>query len=159
MPEGSPLSEKELFETLCRYCAYRERAVSEVRAKLASLTDDSTAIHNVTEALERERMVDDARFARVYARSKHRYNHWGRVRIRIELRRRRIDDTHIEDALDALDPTDYRETLERLVERNLRRWTGPDTFARRGKAQGYLRRKGYEAELVREVLDRHLPLN
>lgn len=159
MPEGSPLSEKELFEKLCRYCAYRERAVSEVRTKLGSLTDDSAAIDHVVEALKRERMVDDARFARVYARSKHRHNHWGRVRIRIELGRRRVNDAHIEDALDALDPADYLETLEGLVERNLRRWTGPDAFARRGKALGFLRRKGYEADLVRDVLDQHLPLD
>lgn len=159
MPEGSPLSEKELFEKLGRYCAYRERAVSEVRTKLASLTDDRTAIEHVVEALVRERMVDDGRFARVYARSKHRHNQWGRVRIRLELARRHVDDAHIEDGLAELDEDDYLATLEDLVERNLRRWTGRDAFARRGKAQAFLRRKGYEAHLVHDVLDRHLPLD
>ena len=91
----------EALAKMEHFCAYRERCPKEVRTKLAALGVRGQSAEQIYQVLEEEGFFNEERFAMAFAGGKFRVNHWGRVRIRIELRMRSIAPHLIEQALAA----------------------------------------------------------
>ena len=125
------------------YCTYELREKMRRRGLSPADSDKIIAL------LERDRLVDDARYARVTARSKLLYNQWGRAKISLFLRARRIARGDIEAALAALDEEEYLATLGRVVDSKMRR-LGEEalTFEGRGKVYRHAMSKGFESPLI-----------
>ena len=102
-----PLTPDEVLIKLEHFCAYRERCPKEVRSKLAELGMKGADAEQIFSVLEEDGYFNEARFALAYAGGKFRINHWGRVRIRLELRMRDIAPTVVREALDAIDEAVY----------------------------------------------------
>jgi regulatory protein len=77
---------------------------------------------------------------------------WGKVKIRYELKQRQVSDYCIKKALAAIEEEDYLKTLGRLATGKWETLKGETAFARRGKLQEYLVRKGYEQDVIHEVI-------
>jgi regulatory protein len=132
------------------YCAYQERSHAEVRQKLYGYglwKDD-------VEALMAELITDDylneERFAIAYAGGHFRLKHWGRIKIRYELRQKQVSDYNIKRGLESIDEEDYLKLLSSLAKEKWNSFNNSDQtdFIRRVKTQAYLIQKGFEAELV-----------
>lgn len=132
------------------YCAYQERSHAEVRQKLYGYglwKDD-------VEALMAELITDDylneERFAIAYAGGHFRLKHWGRIKIRYELRQKQVSDYNIKRGLESIDEDDYLKLLSSLAKEKWNSFNNSDQtdFIRRVKTQAYLIQKGFEAELV-----------
>ena len=80
MKTGS--KEKDLFLKLCRYCAYRERCISELRDKMKTLELSDDIQGKLIELLKKENFVHEKRFAESYVRGKFRNNAWGMQKIK-----------------------------------------------------------------------------
>ena len=72
------------------YCAYQERCQQEVRDKLYSWGLHEVQVENVIADLIASNFINEERFAKAYAGGKFRIKKWGRVKISIELKRRKI---------------------------------------------------------------------
>ena len=96
--------------------------------------------------------LDDARFARRYAEDKRELSGWGPERIRETLLSRGVLLDDIEAALDA-DSLD--EQLERATELLERKGGDLDSDVARGRALGFLTRRGYDYEIAYEAVRRH----
>ncbi len=141
-----PLTPDEALAKLEYFCAYRERCSKEVYLRMAELGMRGADAEHIFEVLQQDGFVDDARFAIAYAGGKFRMNHWGRVRIRIELRMRNIEPALIQQALDAIDPAEYAVVLQELLVKKKAYYAG-DASAR-DKSAAALLRAGFESELV-----------
>lgn len=128
------------------FCAYRERCPKEVRAKLAELGMKGADAAQILEVLSGDGFFDEERFAFAYAGGKFRMNHWGRARIRQELRMRDINESVIRRALDSIDEHEYLKLLKQLVEKKSRQYAGQEHA--REKTAASLIRAGFEPELV-----------
>lgn len=95
-----PESEK-LLARMMRHCALRECCRSDIRRKLAVLPADQAEA--LLETLCREGFVDDARYARAFARDKSALQGWGNIKIKLALQKKQIDATAIAAALEAID--------------------------------------------------------
>jgi regulatory protein len=145
-PPAQPLTPDEILAKLENYCAYRERSPKEVRAKLAELGARHDIADQIYTVLETDGYFNEARFAQAFAGGKFRINHWGRVRIRIELRMRGIAPNLIRDALAAIDETEYIALLQRLLEQKREYYAGADNA--REKTVAALMRAGFEQDLI-----------
>lgn len=145
-----PLSPDEVLVKMEHFCAYRERCAKEVRAKLADLGMRGAEAGQIFEVLREDGFFNEARFALAFAGGKFRINHWGRIRIRQELRMRDIAPAVVQQALHSIDEEDYLKLLEQLVEKKRRQYEG-DIQARE-KAAASLIRAGFEQELVFKYL-------
>lgn len=136
-----------------QYCGFQERCASEVRTKLYAFGINGASATTILEHLEAEGFLDEERFVRTFARSKFRQNHWGRVRIRMELKKRRISERLIGIGLSEIDETEYAQKIIQLYQQKLRALPdeNPDN---RIKAIHFLLQKGYESEVVRENIGR-----
>jgi regulatory protein len=145
-----PLTPDEALIKMEHFCAYRERCPKEVRARLAELGVQGQDAAQIFEVLRADGFFDEERFALAFAGGKFRSNHWGRVRIRGELRMRDIAPDVVARALDSIDEDDYRAVLKKLLDKKREQYEGDDQA--REKSAAALIRAGFEPELVFKCL-------
>ncbi|HRI61124.1 MAG TPA: regulatory protein RecX, partial [Saprospiraceae bacterium] len=145
-----PLTPDEALAKLEHFCAYRERCPKEVRTKLAELGVGGKDAAQIFEVLQEDGFFNEARFAMAYAGGKFRINHWGRIRIRQELKMRDIAPDLIQQALDSIDEAEYLKLLQQLLEKKRSQYKDDDRA--REKTAASLIRSGFEPELVFQYL-------
>ncbi|MFK7808080.1 MAG: regulatory protein RecX [Saprospiraceae bacterium] len=156
--EKKHLTKDEALSKLQRYCAYQDRCHQEVRNKLIELGVYGLDLENVITELISENFLNEERFARSYAGGKFRVKRWGRVRIKLELRKRRISAYCIKKGLSEIGDQDYRTTLELLLEKKNNLLTERNTFKKNGLLAKYAINKGFESFLVWEIIKEKWPL-
>jgi len=135
------------------YCAYQERCHSEVKEKLYALGLYKQEVEACLSQLIEENYLNEERFAQQFAGGKFRMKHWGRVKIKYELKQRQVSDYCIRKGLKEIDEEAYTNTLEKLAKE---KWETLDKesnqFAKMKKLQDYLLQKGFEQDLIRQQL-------
>lgn len=134
------------------YCAYQERSQQEVRDKLYDWGLWPDAVEQIITYLIEENYLNEERFAKAYVQGKFNQKQWGRIKIKIGLKTKRVSPNLIKKALLIIDPDDYINALTRLIEKKAPSVSEKDSFKRRYKLQQYAMSRGYEADLISEVL-------
>jgi hypothetical protein len=86
------ITEQEAFLQLAALCAQAEHCEQEMRDKLKRWELDTAAADRIIVRLQKERYIDDARYARAFVKDKIRYNKWGRRKVEQALWQKRIAD-------------------------------------------------------------------
>ena len=94
--------------------------------------------------------LNEERFARSFARGKHRIKEWGKTRIVNELKQRQISPPNIKLALTEISAEAYEETFEKLSQRIWDSILEKHPLKKRKKYCDYLLRKGWESDRVYE---------
>ncbi|MGC4041229.1 MAG: regulatory protein RecX [Flavobacterium sp.] len=134
------------------YCSYQERCHQEVIQKGYDLGLKQQDIDAVIVHLLQNNFLNEERFARSFARGKHRIKFWGKVRIVNELKLRQISAPNIKCGLSEISEEEYLETLGQLAERHWQGIAERDIQKKKKKFCDYLLRKGWESHLVYEKL-------
>ncbi len=150
--EKKYLSTADALVKMQRFCAYQERCHSEVRSKLLELGIYGDDLEEIIAALITDNFLNEERFARAFARGKFRIKQWGKNRIRIELSRRDISDYCIRKAMEEIEEPEYRAALQSLLEKKAASLKTDDDFIVKNTVAQYAMQRGFEAELVWEML-------
>ncbi|SEP43069.1 regulatory protein RecX [Mucilaginibacter sp. OK283] len=134
------------------YCAYQERSQQEVRDKLYEWGLWPDAIEQVISELIQGNFLNEERFAKAYAKGKFSQKAWGRIKIKQGLKQKRVPDVLIKKAMLTIDADDYFAVLTRLLDKKAGTINEKNELKRRYKLQQYAMGRGYEADLVAEVL-------
>jgi regulatory protein len=135
-----------------RYCNYQERSQQEVRDKLYELGAATDEVNQLIAELIEAGLLNEERFARSFARGKFKLKQWGRIKIIHELKAHRISAYLIKKALSEIDPGEYFSTA---LKYGRRKWEGlkeADSAAKRSKVFRYLQQKGYEPNIISEII-------
>jgi len=143
-----------LKQKAARYCAYRDRCTAEVEIKLLQLEATQPQLEEVIHWLKNEKYLDDARFAATFARSKFKSNKWGRNRIVMELKTRNIDPVQISQALKEINNEEYIKVLQSLAHKKIEQVKDDDPYIIKQKTAVYLQGKGFEPDLIWQVLEK-----
>ena len=139
------------------YCAYQERSQEEVRQKLREWRLDEEETEQLITTLIEENFLNEERFAYAFATGKHRMKQWGKIKIKMGLKRKGVSSPLIRMALQKLDDQEYRKTLGQILTKEAHTLKEKDPFKRKYKLIQAGLRKGYEQELILELLtDNHL---
>lgn len=141
---------KEAILKIEHYCAYQERCHQEVESKLWEMKLDSDERDQVMAHLIDQNFLNEERFARSFARGKHRIKHWGKIRIVNELKLRKINQTLIRMALNEITDEEYFETFEALSQKNWESIRETNSLKKRKKFCDFLLRRGFESHLIYE---------
>ena len=126
-----------------------ERAKTDVCVCRPGLS--ASEADEVVARLRAERFLDDERYARAFVHDKLAFNRWGRLRLRRELRAKRIAAEAIDAALVAIDEVAYRDTLLALLRAKLPQ--GGDTSPQaRARLLRNAMAHGFETSLVIDCL-------
>ena len=147
------LTRDQALQKTKHFCAYQERCHSEVKDKLYGFGLRKVEVEELLSVLIDEDYLNEQRFAIQFAGGKFRMKQWGRVKIRYELRQKQVSDYCIRKALAAIDEGDYLHTLQRLYDdKKATLRSVNNIFIRKRKLQDYLLQKGYESELISQLL-------
>jgi len=146
-------TEAQLYPAALRILMRRAHSVHEMRKALARRCEDEQLVQQVMARLKQEQLIDDARYALDFARSRARNRAQGRFRIARELRARGVPDRHIDAALDdAFAETDETELLRKRIDRKLRLLRGPLDEKKRASIYRSLIGAGFDSDSVRRAL-------
>src|ERR1700688_1600996 len=95
------LTREQALQKARHYCAYQERCHSEVKEKLYSFGLGKKDVEESLSQLIEENYLNEERYAIQYAGGRFRLKHWGRVKIRYELRQKLVSEYCIGRALAA----------------------------------------------------------
>lgn len=143
-----PLSINEITSKMEHYCAYQERCHGEVVSKLKTMGLSRNEIDAIVVHLIDGNFLNEERFARAFARGKHRIKSWGISRIVNELKARNISQYNINAALKEINADEYDAAFHNLAERHWQGMTERHPLKRRKKFCDFLLRKGYDSDLV-----------
>jgi len=146
------ISKQQALLKMQRYCAYQERSHYETRSKLLSLGIYGEDLEQVMTELVESGFLNEERFARSFARGKFNMKKWGRVRITQELKRRQISAWCIRKAMEEIDPGEYADALKAILHKKATEYAANLPHERRVKLIRYGLQKGYESELIQELL-------
>jgi regulatory protein len=118
---------------------------------------DEDAVAAEITRLEDLGLIDDAALADMLVRTRHERKGLGRSALASELRRRHVEQQHIDAALTQIDDDDERATAVQLARDRARRLHGVDQETAVRRLSGYLMRKGYSSEVVRSAVREALP--
>jgi len=153
---GSPRkaeSESELHDAALRALMRRAHSVYEMRKALERRSDDAAAVKNVLARLKREKLLDDARYAKQFARYRTESRRQGRFRIARDLRARGVPDRHIAAALhEALQETDEAGAVRKRIERKLKLYRGEIDERKIASIYRSLLRAGFPSDAIRREL-------
>ncbi len=135
------------------WCAYQERAQQEARDKLYELGMWPEAVENIISKLIEDNFLNEERFAMQFARGKFNIKKWGRIKIRMELKQKRISEYCLKKAMQQIDETEYIKTLKKLIEVKRKLINEKNAVKLKYKLMNYALSKGYEKDLVFDVLN------
>lgn len=145
-------SYKDLLLKAAHYCAYQERCHEEVREKLAEWGAYGDDAGYILQQLIEQGYLNEERFAQAFAGGKFRTKKWGRIRITLELKARKVSDYCIRSAMKEIDEGDYTKALRELAEEKYAAVKDRNPLVKKNKTAAFLIGKGYEPELVWDQL-------
>lgn len=135
-----------------RYCAYQERTQQEVRNKLYSYGLAGDVVEDLLAELITEGFVNEERYTKAFCRGKFINNKWGRIKITLELRQKKISEYCIRTGLQEIEEEDYLKLLKNLTDQKWKSLEGEDAYVRKHKTARYAIGKGFEPELVWQAI-------
>ena|SRR5690554_3002170 len=131
-----------------QFCAYQERCHKEVVQRLYQWRATPEDQNEILVHLIENNFLNEERFARSFARGKHRIKKYGKVKIVNELKFRNISSYNIQKALEEISGQEYQLAFEELSEKAWHSINEKNQLKKKKKFCDYLFRKGYESELV-----------
>jgi regulatory protein len=139
-----------VLQKLEYYCSYQERCHVEVTEKLRSFAISVHDRNTIIVHLIEHNFLNEERFASVFSLSKFHQKKWGKIRIKNELKARKISDYLILKALKEIPIDEYETTFDLLSKKYWETITEKNTLKKRKKFCDYLLRKGWESDWVYE---------
>ena len=124
----------------------------EVRMKLKSWGLIQEAIDLLIVELIQFNFLNEERYAGSFARGKFRIKKWGKIKIRMALKKRDINFKCIDLSMLEIDDKTYFNTLKELLQKKNETVKETNSYKRKMKLTSYLVSRGYEYDLINDAL-------
>ncbi len=145
---------KETTEKIQSFCALQDRCQWEVENKMRQWGVEEYIIENIVTDLILEKFIDEQRFSESFCRGKFRIKRWGKVKIKNELTLRKISFSCIQKGLEQIKDKEYYSVLKELYEKKKSSIKDKNQFIKKGKIVKYLQQKGFESNLIWELINK-----
>ena len=130
------------------YCAYQERCHKEVAQKLKDMYMIPEAIDVIIVHLLEHNFLNEERYTKAFVSGKLKIKKWGKRRLVLELKRKNISKTNINQALTEIDEKEYIDIFNDLAEKRFNSIKEKNKYKKRKKLADYLLYRGWESFLV-----------
>ena len=143
----------EIEFKLKQYCSYQERCHNEVEKKLKSFDVISEVKEQIIFNLINENYLNETRFCKSFVRGKFKIKNWGKRKITIELKSRKISSYNINEGLKEINEIDYLNKLENLFNKKLASLDHLSLINKKKKILSFLLYRGWETNLIYEKIN------
>jgi regulatory protein len=145
-------TDKKIIREIASYCTYRERCTKEVREKLLLLKVKPEEVAEYLSIMHEQNFLNEHRFAHAYVTDKFWLNHWGRVKIRQQLKAFNVEDELIEKALSSINAEDYEQAILKIIEKYLPKVKGKPQYQKQQLILKHCYGKGFEPDVVSRLI-------
>jgi regulatory protein len=143
---------KSALHRAATLCSSQEQCSSHIRRKMSSWNVSDEDAEQIIDLLKKEQFLDDQRYATSFVHDKFRFNGWGKVKLTMMLRQKAIPTEMIDEALNQIDMEAYHETCSRLISEKSANLKETNSFKRKGKLFRYAAQRGFESDLIHQIL-------
>ena len=143
----------EIEFKLKQYCSYQDRCHNEVKKKLKSFDVISEVKEQIIFNLINENYLNETRFCKSFVRGKFKIKNWGKRKITIELKSRKISSYNINEGLKEINEIDYLNKLENLFNKKLASLDHLSLINKKKKILSFLLYRGWETNLIYEKIN------
>lgn len=137
-----------------RLISYRPRSEKELSKRLKDKGYSCQIINRIINGLKEEGLIDDKKFAKLWARMRSHTSPRGPSLIKMELLSKGIDRETVEDVVENLKKDFNEEEIAReLFKKRLRLVKGLDRTKAGQRLFGYLKRRGFSSEVIYKLLN------
>ena len=134
-----------------RLLRFRPRSVKELRIRLEQKGFEPAIYQQAIESLLQKRLLDDRAFVTFWISNRLQFKPMSRRRLLQELRMKGIDEDLLQSCLQEMDLPAEADLARRLLKKKAKGVNREDPVSLR-RLQGYLQRRGFSYETIREVL-------
>lgn len=146
------LDKKSALAKAESWCAYQERSQNEVRNKLYDWGLRPNEVEEVLTELIISNFLNEERFALAYVSGKINIKKWGKIKVKQGLKLKKVPDKLLQKALNSIDSDKYLGNLKALAIKKSSVLTEKNPLKRKYKLVSYLQSKGFENDLIFDVL-------
>lgn len=167
LKKGDLLTEQQIHDILfveerkrakdraLRFLSYRDRSEKEIRTKLQQVGYEASIIDWVIGELKRLKFLDDQRFAQSYAQTQMITRPVGEFFLRRELKQKGLEEPLIEQAIHQVyQEKDQSAVALELAAQRKKRYANLDEIKAKKRVSDFLLRRGFDWEVVAEVMER-----
>lgn len=155
----------KLMERMYRLFTIRQRSEKEVREYLKNLSFkrkvkgqeeiSSFIVDTVVSRLKQMSFLDDVQFAKSWVEARRKSKRKGKIALKAELYQKGIGRELIDEILEEQStPESEKELALQALEQKIRIWKNLPTLEFKKKAYGFLLRRGFEYEVVKDVIEK-----
>ena len=130
------------------FCVYQERYQQEVRDKIYEWGLHKADVESIIAELISENFISEERYAKAFAGGKFRIKKWGRVKIKMELKKRHLSDYCINKGLKEINDKDYTDTIKKIIQKKSLAIGEKNAFKKKHQIGQYLISRGFEPDIV-----------
>jgi len=148
------LTPAQAFQKIKQYCSYQERSHQATKEKLFSMGLYKKDVEILLSQLIEENYLNEQRYAFQFVGGHFRIKKWGKIKIAAALKQQKVSSYNIQKSLDEIDQNAYLSCLQQLASVKWNALKKETTLNKKIKTTSYLLQKGFESNLIRNVLEK-----
>ena len=145
---------KKAYQYFAGRCSKKELSEREVMVGLQKFQLKLSEKHKLINKLKKEKYIDHDRYAKAFTHDRFNFYKWGKLKIKYHLIQKGIEVKFIDDALDSIDMEEYYLLISEEAKKKHESSGRKSDFTAKQKLCKYLNQKGFEGELVFEIVER-----
>ncbi len=135
-----------------RLLAFQPRSVEELRSRLKLKRYPDDLIAQAIDALKRQGLLDDTKFAKLFAESRLYSRPTGKKQLETDLKKKGLPQALIAETLGGLKDYDEKKMARELVQTRFHRMTGVSAEKKKTRLFGFLKRRGFGNDVIFAVM-------
>lgn len=134
-------------------CAQQEKCIFDIEQKLNTWKIEPELQGKIIDKLIQEKFIDENRYVNFYTKDKFRFNRWGKIKIKWQLKSKNIYGSIVDDALRQIDNKEYKDVLAQLLVQKRKNIKDEDIYKIKNSLLRYASSRGFEPPVIYEVME------
>ncbi len=147
------MNPKEALIKASALCARQEKCIFDIEKKLYDWNVEQSDKEKIINQLLDEKFIDEERYVRTYVKDKFIFNRWGKIKIKYQLKAKSIQGKVVDNELNQIDDSEYKNTLVQLLQQKRRTIKDGDELKIKNSLIRYASSRGFEPELIFQIID------
>jgi len=148
---------KDALKKAQNICSRREKCKYDIEQKLKEWGVSEDNMEKIIESLVKEKFIDEKRYVSSFVNDKFKFNKWGKIKIKYQLRLKGISEIQIDQALEQIPENKYKELLKDLLQKKSKSIKNHNKQEKYQKLVSFAYNRGFSFEdskdLVNEMIN------
>ena len=143
----------QAYSKMAQLCSRSEQCSADIRRKIIAFELVSDVVDEIIAKLKEEKFLSDERYVKAYISDKFKFNKWGKVKLRHNLRMKGLPEKIILNELDKIDAEKYKAVLLKTMKDKAKSVKKKTKFEKMGQVIRFAQTRGFEPEMIHRYIN------